>query len=135
MEKEWIQSPPPRFPLKITDIVKNKQLCGKPSAIGLSKYVRINNLSPLLFTGIIRLQYFLNYLIFSQQETRWAHMSKSQNQNLTYPVSSTQFLVNFLLKKISSKTLLFCGYRSQRIFNFDCFSWYHIYIFEKKKKN
>ena len=62
-------------------------------------------------------------------------MSKSQNQNLTYPVSSTQFLVNFLLKKISSKTLLFCGYRSQRIFNFDCFSWYHIYIFEKKKKN
>ena len=60
-----IGDPPPRVPLKITDIVKNKQLCGKPSAIGLSKYVRINNLSPLLFPGIIRLQYFLNYLIFS----------------------------------------------------------------------
>ena len=59
-------------------------------------------------------------------------MSKSQNQNLTYPISSTQFLVNFLLKFFFSNTLLFCGYRSQSIFEFGCFSWYHIYIFLKK---
>ena len=79
MEKEWTQSPPPRFPLKITDIVKNKQLCGKPSAIGLSKYVRINTLSPLLFPGIIRLLFEL-FNIFLARNKVGSHVKESESK-------------------------------------------------------
>ena len=62
--------------------------------------------------------------------------SKGQNQNLTYPFSPTQFLVNFFSKKIfGSNTFQFCSYKSKRIFKFSCFSWYYAYIFEIKKLN
>ena len=46
-----------------------------------------------------------------------------------------------VMKNVCCNTFQFCGYRSQRtfhknltqIFECGCFSWYHAYIFEKKK--
>ena len=88
---------------------------------------RLYLLSPFLE----KYDYFLHYLGYFSQERERGHRSEEQNQNLTYPISPTRFLVNFLCKKIGSNTFQLCGYRSQKIFKFGCFSWYHAYIFEK----
>ena len=39
-------------------------------------------------------EYFLHYLGYFWQETGRGHKSKGQNQNLTYAISPTGFLVN-----------------------------------------
>ena len=54
----------PSFPLKMAEIEKNKQYCGKTSAIRLSKYVKIKGLSPPSFPGKIRLV----FAIFSKKQ-------------------------------------------------------------------
>ena len=74
--------------------------------------------SELYFFSLFREKYyyFLRYLGYFCQETGRGHKWKRQNQNLTYPILPTRFLVNFLLKKIVSHTFHFYSYKSQRTF-------------------
>ena len=60
----------PRFPLKIAEIEKNKRLCGKTLAVGLSKYFKIKTLSPLPFLGKIQLLFAIFGLFFSGVTTQ-----------------------------------------------------------------
>ena len=79
----------PLFLLKMVKIEKNKQYCGKTSAIELSKYVRMKSLSPLPFPGRMWLLFTIFGIIITGNTVGW-------NQNLTNTISSTRFLVNFL---------------------------------------
>ena len=56
---------------------------------------RLYLLSPFLE----KYDYFLHYLGYFSQERERGHRSEDQNQNVTYPISPTRFLVNFLWKK------------------------------------
>ena len=71
-----------------------KCILWKILAIGLSKYAKIKVLSPLSFPE--KYDYLMRYLDYFWQETGRGHKSKDQNQSLTYPISPTRFLVNFL---------------------------------------
>ena len=62
-----VQFWPPRFPLQMVKIEKKKQFCGKSSVIGLSKYVKIQALSPLTFPGKIRLLFCNICAIFARK--------------------------------------------------------------------
>ena len=98
---------------------------------------KIKILSLLVFPGKIQLRFAL--FAYFWQETERFHKSKGQNQNLTYPISPTQFLVNFLQNNFVPPLSSFVaidhkGYFRKiltQIFKFGCFSWYHTYIFDK----
>ena len=82
---------------------------------------------------------FCSILVIFYQKQRRGHKLKAQNQNLSYTVLSTRFLIMFLSKNFVPSTFQFCGYRCQRsfflilpqIFKFGCFSGYHAHIFGK----
>ena len=73
----------------------------------------------LLYPFRKKCEYFLQYLGYFCQETGRSHYSKCCNQNLTNPISSTRFLVNFLSKNFGVNIFQFCGYRWQRTFQKD----------------
>ena len=50
----------------------------------------------------------------------------SQRVGITHTIPG-----QLLVKKLGYNTFPFRGYRSQRVFKFGYFSWYHTYIFEK----
>ena len=74
------------FLVKMAEIKKNTHGSRKTLAIELFQFVKIKALSPLHFPGKIRLLFALIGLFFA----------KYQNQSLTYYISPTRFLVNFL---------------------------------------
>ena len=95
----------------------------------------------LLSSFIERYDYLLPYLGYFWQDTGRDQESKSQNQNLTYLIPPTWFLVNFLKKNFGSSTFQFCGYRSQRTFqknfNLDFQVWLlflvpHVHLWKNK---
>ena len=73
-------------------------------------------------------EYFLQYLGYFCQETGRGHYSKCCNQNLTNPISSTRFLVNFLSKYFGVNIFQFCGYRWQRTFQKDLNADFQVWL-------
>ena len=119
------------FAPKIAEIEKNKHQCRKTSATGLSKYVKIKVLFPLPFPRKIRLIFEIFGLFLPGN--RRGHKSKGQNQSLTKPISSTQFLSTSCKKHFVRTFPSFAaidhkGYFRKiltQIFKFGYFSWYH----------
>ena len=99
------------------------------SAIGLSKYVKIKALSPLSFPGKIRLLFALFGLFFARKRARPQVGGSESKCDISYFTHTIP--CQFPVKKVGSNTFQLCGYRSQKIFKFGCFSRYHAYIFEK----
>ena len=65
---------------------------------------------------------------------RVGHTFKGQDQNLTWPVLSTRFLVNLIQKKLVKAFSSFAAIGDKNfnpIFEFGCCSMYHTLIFEK----
>ena len=94
------------FALKIAEIEKNKNFCGKTSAVGLLKYIKIKDLSPLPF--ILCDLFLRGNMVRSQLKAVELNFDKK----LFYPHSSCQLLV----KNFGSNIFQFWGYISQRIF-------------------
>ena len=114
---------------------RNKQQCGKTSAIELSKYVRIKSLFHLPFPGKIRLL----FAIFGV--TLPGNTVGSQFKGVESKFDKYYFIYTvpgqLPVKKIVSNIFQFWGQVSQRtfqktltqIFKFGQFSWYQSYIF------
>ena len=94
------------FALKIAEIEKNKNYCGKTSAVGLLKYIKIKALSPLPF---ILCDLFLRG---NRVRSQLKAVESNFDKNLFYPHNSCQLLV----KNFGSSIFQFWGYISQRTF-------------------
>ena len=118
-----------RFALKIVAIERNKNYCGKTSAVELLKFIKIKALSLLPFhlCGL----FLLGNMVRSQL--------KAVDSKFDKKLLSTQFLSTYC-KKVLVPTFSSFGaiyhkghfWKSlTQIFKFRCFAWYHAHIFEK----
>ena len=144
MEKERTQSqyfrsnfePSLTFPLEDgQNRKKNKQQCGKISAIELSKYVKIKSLFHLPLPGKIRLLSAI-FGVTLPGNTVGSQVKGVESKFDRYYFNHT-VPGQLPVKKIGSNIFQFCDQISQRtfqktltrIFKFGQFSWYYSYIF------
>ena len=122
----------PLFPLMMAKIDKNKDCCGKTSAIELSKFVKMKPLSHPPFPRKIRLL-FVIFGIFLLGNRAGVTSQKSRIkvwQILFYPHDSWSTSCKKVLDQIfpSFAATDHKGHFRTWIFKFGRFSWYHFYI-------
>ena len=122
----------PLFPLNMAKIHKNKQWCGKTSAIELSKFVKMKSLSHLPFPRKIRLLFAI-FGIFLRGKRVGVTSQRSRIkvwQILFYPHDSWSTSCKKVLDQIfpSFAATDHKGHFRTWIFKFGRFSWYHFYI-------
>ena len=126
-----------RFSLKMAKIEKNRSSVGKTLAMGLSKYRKINALSPLAFPRKIRLLFALFWLFLAG--TNQDQRSKGQNHILNFyqDGSWASLYEKSLVPPLSSfVTIRAKGRFCKILIHFFIFAWlfrYHAQIFHKNK--
>ena len=123
-------------------IERNKQQCGKTSAIELFKYVKMKSLSPLTFLGKIRLAFAI-FGIFLPGNSAGSQTEEVESKFDKYYFIHTingHLPVKKNLVRIFSSFAAINHKRNFRkiltvFFKFGWFSWYNYYIFKKIKLN